>query len=233
MQGMNGVLNPEASRLTIIYTIAIYLNSFIYSMGKNVLGMSALLGGNGMCFSRNSIEKLGWSSFSCREDFEQSIKYILSGFKIRFVPEAKVLSSMPEKLSMAKTQKLRWELHAIELFADTVKNMFKHFFVLKHPIQAMHLLMDVLRIKYSYLLIHSFVLAFISAFLDFKLFVFSGIIVVSVLMLPALVILRSKMPKKYFITVLELPIFLLWKIGIFWERVNFLHKRNWVRTKRE
>ena len=107
-QGYNTLSNPwESSFTRIIAVTSILRNRFFYH-GKERLGVSSMLSGTGMCFSRRIIDTYGWTALSVGEDWECSVSLLLSGEKIHFNAAAKVMARESSRFAQAGPQRLRW-----------------------------------------------------------------------------------------------------------------------------
>jgi len=78
-------------------------------LGRSILGGSAGLRGNGMCFTAATIRAHPWDAFTRAEDLEYGLRLLLDGTRVAFAPEARVLATMPVQSRNAETQRARWE----------------------------------------------------------------------------------------------------------------------------
>jgi cellulose synthase/poly-beta-1,6-N-acetylglucosamine synthase-like glycosyltransferase len=85
------------------------LYNFARPLGRGVLGGSAGLRGNGMCFSSALLRRVPWSAYGVTEDLQYGLDLLLAGVKVRFAPGARILATMPAHASNAETQRVRWE----------------------------------------------------------------------------------------------------------------------------
>jgi 1,2-diacylglycerol 3-beta-glucosyltransferase len=108
-QGQYRVQNEGASWVAGLRAIAFALFNHLRPLGREALGLSAGLKGNGMCFSRRVIEREGWGSYSLAEDAEHHLALVMTGVRVRYVPDAIVTSAMPVDLRQASSQQHRWE----------------------------------------------------------------------------------------------------------------------------
>jgi len=99
---------PE-SWISEVIRFGFTLYNFARPMGKKVLRCSAGLKGNGMCFSRQLLQRHQWSSFSLNEDLEYGLHLLLDGIVVAFAPEAQVQAMMPAATKDAESQRSRWE----------------------------------------------------------------------------------------------------------------------------
>lgn len=104
------VANADTSWRTKLMAAAFDLRCHILPMGRQTLGLSASLMGNGMCFSRNVLEGIGWPSKSLTEDIDATAILVQRGVRIWYEPRATVAAEMPSSSQAAGTQRYRWEI---------------------------------------------------------------------------------------------------------------------------
>src|SRR5262249_11361786 len=107
-QGYHYLSNPWDSPFTRIISVTAVLRNGLYYVGKERLGLSAMLSGNGMCFSRGIIRTHGWTAFSVGEDWEFSASLLLKGERIHFNERARVGAAESQTFRQASSQRLRW-----------------------------------------------------------------------------------------------------------------------------
>ena len=107
-QGYNYLSNPWESPFTRIIAVTSILRNGLFYAGKERVGLSCMLTGTGMCFSRKIIEQYGWTAFSVGEDWEFSASLLLAGERIHFNASAVVLAKESHDLKEASRQRLRW-----------------------------------------------------------------------------------------------------------------------------
>ena len=73
VQARYGVRNPDASWRTRLMAIAFALFHDLRSLGRERLGLSAGLRGNGMCFSTRLLREVPHQAFSVVEDLEYGL----------------------------------------------------------------------------------------------------------------------------------------------------------------
>ncbi|PYN27440.1 MAG: hypothetical protein DMD99_02615 [Candidatus Rokuibacteriota bacterium] len=124
-QGYNYLSNPWETAFTrVIAVTSILRNGFFYT-GKERLGLPAMLGGTGMCFSRRIIERQGWTAFSIGEDWEFSVSLLLHGETVHFTPRARVLAKESRDFRQASSQRLRWASGRHAVAAMGASELFK------------------------------------------------------------------------------------------------------------
>ena len=109
LQACNTVLNVTESPSSALRWIALSLVNHVRPLGRNGIGASSTLGGNGMCFSYDLLEKYPWQAFSVAEDYQHYLRLVQHGECILYVPDAVVRSVMPTTFTQMRTQDIRWE----------------------------------------------------------------------------------------------------------------------------
>lgn len=109
MQVRYDVLNVGESWRTKLMTCALALAHVVKPLGRERLGLSDGLKGNGMCFAREVVETVPWSGESITEDIEYTLRLCRAGHRVVFLPEACVWAQMPTTGGQATSQRKRWE----------------------------------------------------------------------------------------------------------------------------
>ncbi len=109
-QGRYGVLNARDGWRAALMTAAFDLVNHVKPQGRDTLGLSAGLKGNGMAFTRAVAEQLPWPGGSLTEDLDYGLELARRfGLRVQYVPEARVEAQMPSTASQAASQRSRWE----------------------------------------------------------------------------------------------------------------------------
>ncbi|HVM95491.1 MAG TPA: glycosyltransferase family 2 protein [Candidatus Acidoferrales bacterium] len=109
LQGFHGVLNDDASPSAMMRWWAVSLARHVRCLGRDTMGFSASLTGNGMCFTRPFLQRQPWRAVGLVEDYEQYLMLVGEGERVRYVADAAVLSLTPETFAGLKMQDVRWE----------------------------------------------------------------------------------------------------------------------------
>lgn len=109
IQAEYGVQNPEQSWRTELMRIAFALFHQVRSLGREKLGLSCGLRGNGMCFARRLLEEQPHRAFSIVEDVEYGVQIGRAGHRVHFAQEAQVLGEMVAGERASRSQRQRWE----------------------------------------------------------------------------------------------------------------------------
>lgn len=237
IQGYFDLMNPNDTWFTRISSIPGVLKFRLRYYCKERLGLSCPLMGNGMCFSRNIIETYGWNAFSITENWEYYVQLVLGGYKVNYSQDAIIYSHAVTALSHGVTQRKRWLKGQLGVLSDYFKPLASHAF-LRHNIIAGDALMELLLPSYSMLL--SWTLA-LFAILHVIAPIQNGFLILRNLTgillflqigycVQALAILRP--PFKTWISLIYVPIFLLWKVIVTIKGVVNLKDKSWNKTER-
>lgn len=109
-QARYGVLNSQDGWRAALMAGAFDLVNHVKPMGREMLGLSVGLKGNGMAFSRAVAELIPWSGGSLTEDLDYGLE-MARRFHVRvgYAPEVIVQAQMPADGTQASSQRARWE----------------------------------------------------------------------------------------------------------------------------
>ena len=113
-QGFYSVLEPQNSTAAGLRAAALACRHHIRPRGRNRLGGSCGLYGNGMVFTRGVMHGRRWTGHLV-EDAEFQMELLLDGIPVEYVPNASLEAEMPDTLGRATTQNQRWELGRIQM----------------------------------------------------------------------------------------------------------------------
>jgi cellulose synthase/poly-beta-1,6-N-acetylglucosamine synthase-like glycosyltransferase len=109
LQARHGVRNRDASWRTRLMHLAFALLHDVRAAGRERLGLSCGLRGNGMAFTTGLLRRVPHTAVSLVEDLEYAVTLGLAGVRVHDVAEASVLSEMPVSEEAARSQRARWE----------------------------------------------------------------------------------------------------------------------------
>lgn len=89
--------------------IAFTLMHVVRSLGRERLGLSCGLRGNGMCFSRSLLTRVPHDACSIVEDIEYGLRLGEQGVRVVYVAEARVWGEMVSGAQASVSQRRRWE----------------------------------------------------------------------------------------------------------------------------
>ena len=143
VQAEYGVRNPLASWRTRLMVIALALFHVLRSLGRERLGVSAGLRGNGMGFDVALLREVPHDAFSVVEDLEYGIRLGLAGHRVHYVQEARVLGEMVSSESASRSQRTRWEAGRFAIARTHAPRLVGQALRRRDPVLA-DLAMDVL-----------------------------------------------------------------------------------------
>jgi hypothetical protein len=108
-QAHYAVANRDASWRTRLMHIGFTLFHDVRSRGRESLGLSAGLRGNGMAFGLDTLRNVPHDAFSVVEDVEYGIRLGLSGHRVVYAGEAQVFGEMVSSERASRSQRQRWE----------------------------------------------------------------------------------------------------------------------------
>ena len=109
-QGRYGVLNSGDGWRAALMTAAFDLVNHVKPLGRDRLGLSAGLKGNGMAFTAALAAALPWPGGSLTEDLDYGLELARRfNLRVQYVPEARVAAQMPATAAQAASQRRRWE----------------------------------------------------------------------------------------------------------------------------
>ena len=126
VQCFYGVRNKYSSWRTRLLHWSLGLFNGVWLMGQTGLGLSSALRGNGMCFSRQLLEKIPWKASGLAEDLEFSWILRLAGARVYFTSRACVEADMVSTSGAgAENQRARWEAGRAGLVAQFSETLSK------------------------------------------------------------------------------------------------------------
>lgn len=232
IQSYYGVLNPMGSWSSALRYAGLALYNGLRPRGRESLGLSVGLHGNGMCFTAGVLKHFGWEAFTLAEDVEFHFKLLEAGIRVRYAAEASVLAEMPTSLRQAQTQNVRWERGRLQMLGTLGPYLFALGVRRRDP-----LLLDA-----------------VAEQLIPPLSVLSGITGMALLITMAL---RSPGPRRLatmtllgqvgyvltglrlvgapraiYLALLRAPLYILWKLAIYVMAAAHIGENRWVRTAR-
>ena len=109
MQAEYGVRNVHASWRTELMALALGMFHALRNNARERLGLSAGLRGNGMCFTRDCLERFPHKAYGLVEDVEHGLALGRGGVRIVAVVDAFVLGEMVSGGKASESQRRRWE----------------------------------------------------------------------------------------------------------------------------
>lgn len=234
LQAHNTVLNMATSPSTALRWLALSLMNHVRTLGRNGLGGSSTLTGNGMCLSHALLERYPWQAFALAEDYQYYLTLVQHGEKVIYMPEALVRSEMPVTFEQMRTQDIRWEsLQGTPPAWETVWELLKAG-INNRDFKCIEAIGEFLTPSLSYLLAGCF-LALVSSFLlwAWPQVLISLLLIGGMIFYVSTAFILLRPPRILFLALLSVPRFILWKVWV----VLVLRRRKksrmeWARTSR-
>ena len=109
VQARYTVLNADESSRTRLAELALAAWNVLRPRGRDRLGVSVGLLGNGFALRRKVLDSVPHTAASVVEDLEYHLALVEAGIKVRFADLATVRGEMPSTGAAASTQRARWE----------------------------------------------------------------------------------------------------------------------------
>ncbi|MBI3591388.1 MAG: glycosyltransferase family 2 protein [Candidatus Melainabacteria bacterium] len=124
VQSQKRVSNANVNYLTKLQENEYCLDNY-FQCGKDVIEGNVELRGNGQIIKRKVLESVGlWDEETLTDDLELSTRLTVSGWQIRFCPEAITLEQAPINFSSLIIQRRRWTEGSLRRFLSNFLKIF-------------------------------------------------------------------------------------------------------------
>jgi glycosyltransferase involved in cell wall biosynthesis len=128
VQGRYGVANEAASWRSALMTAAFDLMNHVKPLGRDRIGATVGLKGNGMAFTRTVIEAAPFTGDSITEDIDYGLDLLEKhGVVVRYAPLACVRAQMPTTAEQGASQRRRWESGRYRLLRERAPSLLRTF----------------------------------------------------------------------------------------------------------
>ena len=234
LQACNTVLNITESPSTALRWIALTLINHVRPLGRNGLGCSATLTGNGMCLSHELLQRYPWQAFGIAEDYQYYLTLVQQGERVTYVPEAIVRSQMPVTFQQMRTQDVRWETTAPQQSQWRIAWQLLGTGLRTKSIVRLEAVAELLTPPLSLLVAVCLLVSAVSLLLWSPLeMLFALLLVAGVAYYVATALYLLRAPSAVYKALLHAPGFVLWKLWIFFVLSRSRkHTKDWIRTVR-
>jgi cellulose synthase/poly-beta-1,6-N-acetylglucosamine synthase-like glycosyltransferase len=143
VQADYAVRNPDAGWRPRLMAIALGMFHVVRSTGRENLGVSCGLRGNGMCFTTDLLREVPHDAFSIVEDVEYGVRLGERGHRVHYAGEAHVYGEMVSSEKGSRSQRERWEGGRRQLVKDHGLRLLKRAVETRSPL-LLDLAMDLL-----------------------------------------------------------------------------------------
>ncbi len=227
-----GNWSAEATRL------GFFLYNYVRPLARRVLGWSAGLRGNGMCFAIGILRSIPWEAYSRAEDLEYGLLLLTRGYPTQFAPEASVLATMPTNPDNAKSQRARWEGGRLPLIRRFAPLLIREAFRQRSLALIDSLIDLVTPAVMNMLLVACFmaVLSFLLGLIGLDHMHFLAIcwlLVISAALLHMVIGVARGDDPDLMRLIYYVPRYALWKLALYTRLASSKPTQEWVRTTRE
>jgi 1,2-diacylglycerol 3-beta-glucosyltransferase len=232
VQGYYGVSNPRDSWRTALSSAALNVFHHLRPAGRNRIGGTAGLKGNGMAFRAGILKTFGWPAFSVVEDIEYSIRLLHEGVLVHYHPDAAVYGEMAADRRQAGSQRQRWEGGRWRLFRTHAPGLLKAWITWRQ-IRFLDAFFDLFTPPLALLVIWQVLLLVLSlgAHSGAAPVLLGGLATTAAYVVSGLVLKRA--PLFVWVCLLVSPVFILWKIPIYLKILRGQDADRWHRTLRK
>lgn len=229
-----GVSNINASWRTRLMAIALGAFHKVRSRGRERLGLSCGIRGNGWCVTHALLKDVPFERFSLAEDVDYGIDLGMNGVRIAYADEAWCDGEMVSGGANAQSQRQRWEQGRIDIVRNRLMPLLKRALSARSKV-CLDLAIDLLVMPLSYVALNAAALL-IAGWLVFfsgsgNAWLWLGLFSCTAL---AVYVMRgwqlSNTGLRGFLDLLRAPFFLLWKLAVIFRSKS---ATEWVRTNRE
>ncbi|MBL9154938.1 MAG: sugar transferase [Verrucomicrobiales bacterium] len=215
-QAYYGASNVDASWRAALSEVALSVSHHLRALGRNAIGSTAGLKGNGMVFRSERLLRDGWKAESLVEDLEQSIVLLEEGIRVRYLPGAVVRGEMASSAGAAEAQRRRWEGGRADLLRRYVPRLLRLLLKPDHRAAAADTLLDLVTpplVGYTSLLAVSGLVNFAVGYYDLALALCIGCLYMALVTVQAMLMVGAS--RACWVALAKMPLFVLWKIGFY------------------
>ena len=125
IQGYLDAKNPYDTWVSGTFAIAFWVICHISHLAKSNIGLSACLGGTGMCFDVEILKRHGWQATCLTEDMEFTMKCMAEGIKTSWAHDAIVYDEKPLTFKQSWNQRRRWAQGQFDVGNRFIPKMLK------------------------------------------------------------------------------------------------------------
>lgn len=142
------VRNSGDSVRTRLLNVALLAFNVLKPRGRDRLGLSAGIYGNGFALSAATLRAVPYTAESVVEDLEFHLALVRAGRRVRFVDDAVVYGEMPVAGAGVKTQRARWEGGRLRMLAEKAPSLVVE--ILKGRLALTEPLLDLLLLPLAF-----------------------------------------------------------------------------------
>jgi len=220
--------NAETTTRTRLMALALRAFNVLRPRGRQNLGLSAGILGNGFGLRRETLQAVPYLASSVVEDLEYHIGLVRSGRRVTFINDTTVFAEIPVRSQGVETQRSRWEGGRLRMLYDRGPGLFRD--VLQGRLRCLEPLLELLLLPLAFHVI-LLVIAVLSLQPVVREVALAGIAVVLFHLGATIVIGKSGW--RDLAALASAPFYILWKLLLIPSLLrNASAKHAWVRTTR-
>jgi cellulose synthase/poly-beta-1,6-N-acetylglucosamine synthase-like glycosyltransferase len=118
LQARYTVLNGDATPRTRLAGIALAAFNVLRPRGRDRLGLSAGILGNGFALRREVLQRVPYTASSVVEDLEYHLRLVAADIRVAFADDCEVRGEMPTGEQGSRVQRARWEGGRLRMLAE-------------------------------------------------------------------------------------------------------------------
>jgi cellulose synthase/poly-beta-1,6-N-acetylglucosamine synthase-like glycosyltransferase len=221
------VLNSDASVRTRLMNVAFMAFNVLRARGRERLGLSSGISGNGFGLSRATLEAVPIQTQSLVEDLDYHLRLVEAGRRIVFADSTRVRGEMPTGGRAASTQRARWEGGRARTAIDNLPRLLTA--ILDKP-RLIEPILDLLLMPLAF---HVSILVVIVAmpFMFARAYAFFGLILVIIHVAAGIIVGGGN--RGDFGALLSAPFYIAWKLAVLPKTLQSARSAApWIRTER-
>ena len=238
IQGYLDAKNPYDTWVAGTFAIAFWVIDHVSHLAKTNIGLSAVLGGTGMCITTDVIREQGWRATCLVEDMEFTMKSLATGIKTTWAHDAIVYDEKPLTFMQSRRQRKRWAQGQFDVAHRFIPKMLKEGIKQRKPYiwdGCIYLLQPHFLMISTFFIIISYVQLWTHPFYTNIYSILPStlmtIIMLGQYILPMIILLKIKAKPKAWLYLLLYPVFIYSWIPIIF--LGFIHRNEheWSHTQ--
>lgn len=222
-------LNSETSFRSRLQHVAWLAFNQLRLRGRERLGVSVGLLGNGFCLSRETLLTVPYDAASIAEDLEYHLRLVRAGKCVHWLDETTVYAAAPTQSRASAMQRSRWEGGRFRLIIDQVPVLCRE--VLRGRLALLEPLAELLLLPLAYHVLLLLILLVIPSLLAHTVAILGLLVLIG--HIGAALILGGGGWREV-VVLLWAPVYILWKLTLMPQLFRSAKKQaTWQRTERE
>jgi cellulose synthase/poly-beta-1,6-N-acetylglucosamine synthase-like glycosyltransferase len=228
VQARYTVLNSDSSPRTRLMNVAFMAFNVLRARGRERLGLSVGISGNGFGLSRATLQAVPYATHSLVEDLDYHLRLVEAGRAIVFADRTRVRAEMPTSGKAASTQRARWEGGRLRTAIQNLPKLVRSA-IFGHP----RLIEPALELLLMPLAFHASILGFIALMPYAFARIYAGLALALVALHVTAGIVVGGGDWSDFAALLSAPFYVFWKLAALPRTFQSARRAApWIRTDR-